>query len=201
MLGAGLALALCALQLCPAALGGSRSPVLVERSRSRRVIELVEFAWENCGDETDPVVVKSLTVAPDPITIPGTLTLSGTVSCGETISSPLKAVLTVEKQLGSVWIQLPCIDQLGSCTYDDVCTLLDDAIPPGTSCPEPLLTYGIPCHCPFQEGSYSLPESNIELPEVELPSWLTNGNYRVQAVISSDGNQLACMKVTFSLQS
>jgi len=36
------------------------------------------------------VVVKSLTVAPDPITIPGTLTLSGTVSCGETISSPLK---------------------------------------------------------------------------------------------------------------
>ena len=57
----------------------------------------------------------------------------------------------MEKQLGSVWIQLPCIDQLGSCTYDDVCTLLDDAIPPGTSCPEPLLTYGIPCHCPFQE--------------------------------------------------
>ena len=56
--------------------------------------------------------------------------------------------------------------------------------------------------CPLSlQGSYSLPESNIELPEVELPSWLTNGNYRVQAVISSDGNQLACMKVTFSLQS
>nr|XP_009940948.1 PREDICTED: ganglioside GM2 activator [Opisthocomus hoazin] len=172
-------------------------------------VSLVEFAWENCGDETDPVVVKSLTVAPDPITIPGTLTLSGTVSCGETISSPLKWPAPAAgsrdvpgHRCGSpelAW--LPCTNFLGSCTYDDVCTLLDDAIPPGTFCPEPLLTYGIPCHCPFQEGSYSLPESNIELPEVELPSWLTNGNYRVQAVISSDGNQLACMKVTFSLQS
>lgn len=56
----------------------------------------------------------------------------------------------VEKALGDLWIQLPCIDQLGSCTYDDVCSILDELIPPGTPCPEPLLTYGIPCHCPFK---------------------------------------------------
>lgn len=62
----------------------------------------------------------------------------------------LQAVLVVEKALGDLWIQLPCIDELGSCTYDDVCTILDNLIPPGTTCPEPLLTYGIPCHCPFK---------------------------------------------------
>lgn len=56
----------------------------------------------------------------------------------------------VEKALGDLWIQLPCIDQLGSCTYDDVCNILDNLIPPGMPCPEPLLTYGIPCHCPFK---------------------------------------------------
>lgn len=56
----------------------------------------------------------------------------------------------VEKALGDLWIQLPCIDQLGSCTYNDVCSILDELIPPGTPCPEPLLTYGIPCHCPFK---------------------------------------------------
>lgn len=56
----------------------------------------------------------------------------------------------VEKALGDLWIQLPCIEQLGSCTYDDVCSILDELIPPGTPCPEPLLTYGIPCHCPFK---------------------------------------------------
>lgn len=61
-----------------------------------------------------------------------------------------QTVLVVEKALGDLWIQLPCIDQLGSCTYDDICTILDTLIPPGTPCPEPLLTYGIPCHCPFK---------------------------------------------------
>lgn len=147
----------------------------------------------------------------------------------------------VEKALGDLWIQLPCIDQLGSCTYNDVCTILDNLIPPGTTCPEPLLTYGIPCHCPFKavrlkppagvmpaappgtavpfgaglggsadvlptcplspQGSYSLPASDFDLPDVELPAWMTNGNYRVRAAVSSGGQELACVKLAFSLQS
>ncbi|NXX17603.1 SAP3 protein, partial [Podargus strigoides] len=116
-------------------------------------------------------------------------------------TSSLQAVLVVEKALGDLWIQLPCIDQLGSCTYDDVCTMLDNLIPPGTPCPEPLQTYGIPCRCPFKAGSYSLPASNIDLPDVELPSWMTNGNYRVRATASNGGKELACVKVAFSLRS
>ncbi|KAM9603842.1 ganglioside GM2 activator [Morphnus guianensis] len=201
MLGAGLALALCALQLCPAALGGSYPQLLVERSGSRRLSKVGGFAWENCGDRRDPVVLQSLSVAPDPISIPGSLRVSAAVSSGKAMASPLKVVLVVEKALGDLWIQLPCIDQLGSCTYNDVCTILDNLIPPGTTCPEPLLTYGIPCHCPFKAGSYSLPASDFILPDVELPAWMTNGNYRVRAAVSNGGEELACIKVAFSLQS
>ncbi|KFZ69169.1 Ganglioside GM2 activator, partial [Podiceps cristatus] len=153
------------------------------------------FAWENCGDGKDPVVLQNLSVAPDPITIPGSLRISAAVSSSRAVSSPLK------KALGDLWIQLPCIDQLGSCTYNDVCTILDNLIPPGTTCPEPLHTYGIPCHCPFKAGSYRLPDSDFPLPDVELPSWMTNGNYRVQATVSSGEEELACIKLTFSLQS
>ncbi|NXQ06713.1 SAP3 protein, partial [Vidua macroura] len=159
------------------------------------------FAWENCGDKRDPVVLQSLSVAPDPISIPGSLRVSAAVKSGKTMSSPLKAVLVVEKALGDLWIQLPCIDQLGSCTYNDVCSILDELIPPGTPCPEPLLTYGIPCHCPFKAGSYSLPASDFDVPDVELPSWMTNGNYRVRVVVSSGGEELSCVKLAFSLHS
>ncbi|XP_042682206.1 ganglioside GM2 activator [Centrocercus urophasianus] len=199
MLLAGLFLALCAL--CPAVLGAARPQLLVERSRSWMLRRAHGFSWEDCGNRQDPVVIQSLSVAPDPISIPGTLSISAAVSSSAAITSPLKVVLVVEKALGDLWIQLPCVDQLGSCTYDDVCTILDDLIPPGTSCPEPLLTYGIPCHCPFKAGSYSLPTSDFTLPEVELPSWLTNGNYRVQAVVSNNGKELACIKLGFSLKS
>lgn len=51
------------------------------------------------------------------------------------------------------------------------------------------------------QGSYSLPASDFALPDVELPSWMTNGNYRVRAVVSNKGQELACVKLGFSLQS
>ncbi|NXT20963.1 SAP3 protein, partial [Syrrhaptes paradoxus] len=159
------------------------------------------FAWENCGDGKDPAVLENLTVQPDPIVIPGSVRVSAAGRTSKTLASPLKVLLVVEKALGDLWIQLPCVDQLGSCTYNDVCTILDNLIPPGTPCPEPLLTYGIPCHCPFKAGSYSLPASDFVLPEMELPAWMTNGNYRVRVTLSSSEEQLACIKLTFTLQS
>ncbi|XP_019361657.1 PREDICTED: ganglioside GM2 activator [Gavialis gangeticus] len=117
------------------------------------------------------------------------------------MTSPLKGVLTVEKKLGEIWIQIPCIDQLGSCTYEDLCSILDDIIPPGQLCPEPLVTYGIPCHCPFKAGSYSLPSSDFALPDIELPSWLTNGNYRIRGVVSYGGKELSCVRLELSIHS
>uniref|UniRef100_A0A452HZ40 MD-2-related lipid-recognition domain-containing protein n=1 Tax=Gopherus agassizii TaxID=38772 RepID=A0A452HZ40_9SAUR len=118
-------------------------------------------------------------------------------------TSPLsfRAVFTVEKKIVDMWLKIPCVDQIGSCTYDGLCGILDNVIPPGSPCPEPLLSYGIPCHCPFQKGSYSLPSSEFYLPTTELPSWLTNGDYRVQVVLSSGAKQLACVQVALSLHS
>ncbi|NXL83163.1 SAP3 protein, partial [Alectura lathami] len=159
------------------------------------------FSWEDCGDGKDPIVLQSLSVTPDPIRIPGTLRVSAAVTSSNALTSPLKAVVVVEKALGDLWVQLPCIDQLGSCTYDDICSNLDNIIPPGTPCPEPLLTYNIPCHCPFKAGSYSLPASDFDLPDIELPSFMTNGNYRVRVAVSSKEQELACVKLAFSLWS
>lgn len=54
------------------------------------VLQVGGFAWENCGDKRDPVVVQSLSVAPDPISIPGSLRISAAVKSGKTMASPLK---------------------------------------------------------------------------------------------------------------
>lgn len=58
--------------------------------------------------------------------------------------------LTVEKEVAGFWAKVPCVDQIGSCTYEDFCQIIDTVIPPGEPCPEPLHTYGLPCHCPFK---------------------------------------------------
>lgn len=54
------------------------------------VLQVGGFAWENCGDKRDPVVLQSLSVAPDPISIPGSLRVSAAVKSGKTMGSPLK---------------------------------------------------------------------------------------------------------------
>lgn len=51
------------------------------------------------------------------------------------------------------------------------------------------------------QGSYSLPPSQFYLPHVDLPYWLTNGDYRVQGVLGKEGEELGCLKISLSVHS
>uniref|UniRef100_A0A8C6W3B7 GM2 ganglioside activator protein n=1 Tax=Nannospalax galili TaxID=1026970 RepID=A0A8C6W3B7_NANGA len=158
------------------------------------------FSWDNCDEGKDPAVLNSLTLEPDPIVVPGNVTVSVEGKTSIPLTSPQKVELTVEKEVAGFWVKIPCVEQIGSCTYEDVCDLLNKLIPPGETCPEPLHSYGLPCHCPFKEGTYSLPTSSFTLPDLELPSWLSTGNYRIQSILSSAGQRLACIQVAASLR-
>lgn len=61
--------------------------------------------------------------------------------------------VTLEKDVAGFWVKVPCVEELGSCHYQDACDLLTRLIPPGQDCPEPLHTYGLPCRCPFKAVS------------------------------------------------
>ncbi|XP_019482770.1 PREDICTED: ganglioside GM2 activator isoform X2 [Hipposideros armiger] len=131
--------------------------VLLEQS-----FRFSNFSWENCDDGKDPVVIKSLTVEPNPIVEPGNVTVSVETQTSVTLDAPLKVELTVQKEVVGFWVKVPCVEQTGSCTYEDMCDILDTFIPPGELCPEPLHTYGLPCHCPFKEAHPS--SSVLRLP-------------------------------------
>lgn len=162
--------------------------------------QLSSFSWDNCDEGKDPAVIKSLTLEPDPIVVPGNVTISANGKTSVALTSPLKVELTVEKEVAGFWVKIPCVEQIGSCTYEDFCDVLDTIIPPGEPCPEPLHTYGLPCHCPFKDGTYSLPKSDFTVPDLELPSWLSTGNYRIESILSSGGSRLACVKIAASLK-
>lgn len=169
--------------------------------RKVKKAQVLGFDWKNCGKPDAPAVLKSLTVSPDPISIPGDLMASASGSTTVELDSPLSLSVVLEKEVAGFWVKIPCLDDLGSCHYDDACDLLNQVIPPGQDCPEPLHSYGLPCHCPFKAGSYSLPQSDFYLPDMDLPYWLTNGHYRVQGVLGSDGNELGCLKIALALHS
>ncbi|XP_055458879.1 ganglioside GM2 activator [Psammomys obesus] len=175
-------------------------PVAPLRLGLKRPSRVDSFSWDNCDEGKDPAVIKSLTIQPDPIVVPGDVIVSAEGKTSVPLTSPQKVELTVEKEVAGFWVKIPCVEQLGSCTYEDFCDLLNMYIPPGEPCPEPLHTYGLPCHCPFKEGTYSLPMSNFTVPDLELPSWLSSGNYRIQIILSSDGKRLGCVKIAASLK-
>lgn len=58
----------------------------------------------------------------------------------------VKVIVRVQKKVGFLWIEVPCVDNVGSCDYEDLCAELP--FPPGVPCPEPFLALGLPCNCP-----------------------------------------------------
>jgi len=52
-------------------------------------VQVRGFDWKNCGQPDVPAVLKTLTLSPDPIAIPGDLTASATGSTSVELAAPL----------------------------------------------------------------------------------------------------------------
>ena len=56
----------------------------------------------------------------------------------------IKMEVKLEKDIIFGWVTIPCIDGLGSCTYDNVCDMIH-----ADQCPPEFIAHDIPCKCPF----------------------------------------------------
>lgn len=56
------------------------------------------FDWKNCGGPDVPAVLKSLTMSPDPIAIPGALSASASGSTSVELSAPLSVSSVLARQ-------------------------------------------------------------------------------------------------------
>ncbi|XP_066285038.1 ganglioside GM2 activator-like [Branchiostoma lanceolatum] len=161
-------------------------------------VRMSKWRVTDCGMPSDPVKING-TLMPDPLNINDQISGSFNVTSMVMVSSPLKAEVTIMKKVGSTMVKIPCVSNLGSCNYDDLCSLIP--LQPGEPCPSPLSDYNIPCMCPFKMGSYVLPAQSFYLPSGILPSWLVTGEYHGKAMLSSNGKSLACRELTMSVVS
>lgn len=157
-------------------------------NQGKRTPSVNGFSYKDCGGIAGKITKLALT--PDPLSFPGVLTVSAAVTLNTTLSSPLQVKLLVEKKSGSTYIRLPCIQNLGSCTYKNVCDMLV-----GATCPDPLVQYGIPCRCPFKKNNYNLPSASFEIDAAFLPE----GDYHLNAAVFSGGKQALCLDAYVSI--
>lgn len=152
---------------------------------------LSSFSYNDCSSGSDPAHLRSLTVTPDPIPVPGDITVAAQGVSSENIGGSLSADVKIEvNPFGHIWVPLPCVDNIGSCTYNDFCSILP---PPSDPCPDVLKKAGIPCRCPFAAGNYTLPRSDIKLPSIPLP--IKTAKLRVTANLKSTGRHLTCVQL------
>merc|ERR1711934_1137100 len=139
------------------------------------------FKWDNCDN--------------------GDGTVQAAVAVGVTLSSAnfTSVGITLERKTLGVWVEIPCVEKIGSCTYEgsDICQQLAEHA--AENCPK-VKPYGIPCQCPFPAGNYRSPAGGITVPTKNPGlSWLTNGDYYVKAVLQTTQKEKACVEIYASL--
>ncbi|CAF1191959.1 unnamed protein product [Adineta ricciae] len=158
----------------------------------QKELRVTAFSWQNCGPSSDPIQIKSLSVSPDPILVPGNLTLSLTVNVASTITNDTHAAVAMERKVGGVFVKVPCVDNFGSCTYEDLCK--DWA----SACPKYFEKYGVPCSCPIPPKTYTISDAVIGI-NGHLPS-VGGGEYRITANLLSSKAHLGCIKLQVTLK-
>ena len=76
------------------------------------------------------------------------------------------------KMIGKFKFEVPCIEGIGSCTYDDVCDLLPKN---AQDCPAFFKQNNIPCNCPFPQGDYKTSGLSFD---IEFNAKIPKGNYK-----------------------
>ena len=66
----------------------------------------VKFSFSNCGPSSDPFTVASLMVHPDPVKLPGNITLNGEANIKSDLTGPMQVKSRNEKPvLGNLLIE------------------------------------------------------------------------------------------------
>ncbi|CAL1530901.1 unnamed protein product [Lymnaea stagnalis] len=151
------------------------------------------FSFKNCADPNTEIAVPSnIRVSPDPIKIPGNITVSGKVVFKTSFGSPIKAVAVIEKEVFGVWVKVPCVDNVGSCTYNDLCTMVEIK-----DCPPQITSIGLSCQCPFPEGSFNVAPVTVEIKE-SLPVKVSGG-VKIHVTATYQSQLLTCVELQLTL--
>jgi len=155
---------------------------------------LLGFSWSSCGSSSDIATLNHLSVVPDPLALPGNVTGFADGSLSKDLVAPLKTSLKLYKK-ALIWVEIPCVSGLGSCTYDDVCQLLEKVAIP--DCPI------ASCKCPFPAGFYNVSQGltvSVSVPS-SIPSWAASGEYKVDvSVTDSASERVTCLELVINLK-
>ncbi len=98
----------------------------------------------------------------------------------------------MEKKVAGFWVKVPCVDNVGSCTYSPTCAQFIDL------CQKYLVKYSIPCVCPFPAGTYAINDAVFDITGHLPPG--ASGEFRITADIHASSGHIGCLHVDADLK-
>ncbi|OQV23212.1 hypothetical protein BV898_02945 [Hypsibius exemplaris] len=124
-------------------------------------------------DGSATVKIKSLDLSPGEIHPGQDLLINAQWDVLGDVSKPVKAELKFSKSLGFFRIQVPCVNNIGSCTYENICRMA-----------------GSGELCNFSRGSHSASSVRFKIPHA---STNVAGTYDMEVrLIDGSGRKLGC---------
>ncbi|XP_075248155.1 ganglioside GM2 activator-like [Convolutriloba macropyga] len=124
------------------------------------VLYNVMASSSDCDADLSTAIIHfdDLKFSPLTIQVPGNITVSAKVTLDKDLSAPITAVVSIKKRVLNWWVTVPCTsDNVGSCTYDDVCQYLpNEGKSDSEPCPKEFSDANLPCKCPVSKGRHIL---------------------------------------------
>ncbi|XP_074662344.1 ganglioside GM2 activator-like [Tubulanus polymorphus] len=153
---------------------------------------------KNCdGSQNKLIDFTKVSLTPHPIKFPGRLNIDALATVNREIGGQIDVKVSLKRKVWFAWVPIPCIKEIGSCEYKDICSRLKQF-----SCPPEVVEQGIQCHCPFKKGPMSFNMDNIILPSIPTGlGLLADGRFYAKAHIMADGVEIGCIEAEVELES
>ncbi|XP_060601062.1 ganglioside GM2 activator-like [Ruditapes philippinarum] len=167
---------------------------------SRIIVAYTPFSLTDCAENRLVTLTGRLTQ--HPIEFPGDIRVTARVDINRplTATGHLRLDAEIQKWIVFDYFTLPCISNVGSCSYD-LCDLLSWFEDRG--CPWQLEESNFPCTCPFSNGTYTLDPHPFSVPTLNsVWQWIAYGDFRVTGSLIDENTSevVSCYVLEFSVQ-
>jgi len=172
--------------------------------------QFTSLQWSTCPGVPSKISILNLRVSPMPILNPSitNLTLYGQATA--VISGKLKSVVNIIRTVSGLPLPIRCYlnngNYVGSCTYDDLCELLNKVLNVGpANCPASLVNGGLDCKCPYTIAKDRFLDvfDGFDIPDFagSPVDWLASGDFNVDVNVTDTTTQprVLCMNLKFSM--
>ncbi|UJR38041.1 hypothetical protein I4U23_030723 [Adineta vaga] len=173
--------------------------------------DYTKLQFADCGSKSTDII--NVDIKPMPLYNPG----PAFFSFNAILKRPVKTVkvsLDIIRSVNGIKLPVKCYivngQNVGSCTYPDLCAFLQGILTEFSpeNCPAALAEYGIDCTCPFdiKPQTINLIDHPIDLPDATqtAATFLASGNFNMTVTVSevdpSAPAPYGCGKVAFTVK-